>query len=63
MLTSQRVTHAVLTTFQARACSRGCMNNLTFGDDTFGYYETIGASEVEAGLDPLRMEPVVSNAI
>ncbi|KAL6125608.1 hypothetical protein ACLB2K_073664 [Fragaria x ananassa] len=20
----------------------GCMNNLTFGDDTFGYYETIG---------------------
>ncbi|KAE9613462.1 putative 5-oxoprolinase (ATP-hydrolyzing) [Lupinus albus] len=26
----------------ACACSQGCMNNLTFGDDTFGYYETIG---------------------
>ncbi|KAG9444967.1 hypothetical protein H6P81_016307 [Aristolochia fimbriata] len=24
------------------ACSQGCMNNLTFGDKTFGYYETIG---------------------
>lgn len=41
-LTSQRVTDVVLTAFQACACSQGCMNNLTFGDDTFGYYETIG---------------------
>ncbi|KAM0941322.1 putative 5-oxoprolinase (ATP-hydrolyzing) [Dioscorea sansibarensis] len=42
VLTSQRVTDIVLTAFQACACSQGCMNNLTFGDDTFGYYETIG---------------------
>ncbi|XP_004246400.1 5-oxoprolinase 1 [Solanum lycopersicum] len=42
VLTSQRVTDVVLTAFQACACSQGCMNNLTFGDDTFGYYETIG---------------------
>ncbi|GAA0160454.1 hydrolase [Lithospermum erythrorhizon] len=42
VLTSQRVTDVVLTAFQACACSYGCMNNLTFGDDTFGYYETIG---------------------
>ncbi|GAB2285300.1 5-oxoprolinase [Dionaea muscipula] len=42
VLTSQRVTDVVLTAFRACACSQGCMNNLTFGDDTFGYYETIG---------------------
>ncbi|KAL5834710.1 hypothetical protein ACOSQ4_014207 [Xanthoceras sorbifolium] len=42
VLTSQRVTDVVLTAFQACACSQGCMNNLTFGDETFGYYETIG---------------------
>lgn len=42
VLTSQRVTDVVLMAFQACACSQGCMNNLTFGDDTFGYYETIG---------------------
>ncbi|CAN6697646.1 unnamed protein product [Malus baccata var. baccata] len=42
VLTSQRITDVVLTVFQACACSQGCMNNLTFGDNTFGYYETIG---------------------
>ncbi|OAY37713.1 5-oxoprolinase [Manihot esculenta] len=42
VLTSQRVTDVVLTAVQACACSQGCMNNLTFGDNTFGYYETIG---------------------
>ncbi|CAD5166640.1 unnamed protein product [Musa acuminata subsp. malaccensis] len=42
VLTSQRITDVILTAFQACACSQGCMNNLTFGDDTFGYYETIG---------------------
>lgn len=42
VLTSQRITDVVLTALQACACSQGCMNNLTFGDDTFGYYETIG---------------------
>ncbi|KAI3931321.1 hypothetical protein MKX01_040238 [Papaver californicum] len=42
VLTSQRITDVVLTAFQACACSQGCMNNLTFGDDSFGYYETIG---------------------
>ncbi|PON86239.1 Winged helix-turn-helix DNA-binding protein [Trema orientale] len=42
VMTSQRITDVILTAFQACACSQGCMNNLTFGDDTFGYYETIG---------------------
>eukprot|EP00250_Pteridium_aquilinum_P010332 c19307_g1_i1 orf=305-4210(-) len=42
VLTSQRVTDVILSAFHACACSQGCMNNLTFGDNTFGYYETIG---------------------
>ncbi|KAK8950257.1 5-oxoprolinase [Platanthera guangdongensis] len=42
VLTSQRVTDVILTAFQASACSQSCMNNLTFGDNSFGYYETIG---------------------
>lgn len=41
VLTSQRVTDVILTAFGACACSQGCMNNLTFGDNTMGYYETI----------------------
>jgi len=28
--------------FKACAASYGCMNNLTFGNDTISYYETIG---------------------
>eukprot|EP01083_Nonionella_stella_P043070 116238_1 len=41
VLTSQRITDVILKAFRACAASQGCMNNLTFGDDTFGYYETI----------------------
>lgn len=41
VLTSQRVTDVILRAFEACAASQGCMNNLTFGDDTMGYYETI----------------------
>lgn len=49
VLTSQRVTDVVLLAFQACAASQGCMNNLTFGDDTMGYYETIAGG---AGAGP-----------
>jgi 5-oxoprolinase (ATP-hydrolysing) len=41
VLTSQRVVDVVLLAFSACAASQGCMNNLTFGDKDFGYYETI----------------------
>nr|ANM86151.1 5-oxoprolinase [Stygiella incarcerata] len=41
VLTSQRITDVVLKAFGAAAGSQGCMNNFTFGDKTFGYYETI----------------------
>ena len=41
VLTSQRVVDVVLKALKACAASQGCMNNLTFGDKDFGYYETI----------------------
>ena len=49
VLTSQRVTDVVLKAFSACAASQGCMNNLTFGDSSFGYYETIAGG---AGSGP-----------
>lgn len=49
VLTSQRVTDVVLRAFKACAASQGCMNNLTFGDETMGYYETIAGG---AGAGP-----------
>ncbi len=42
VLTSQRLVDVILKSFQAAAASQGCMNNLTFGNQHFGYYETIG---------------------
>lgn len=39
--TSQRVVDALLGALGVAAASQGTMNNLTFGDPTFGYYETI----------------------
>lgn len=49
VLTSQRITDVVLKAFNACAASQGCMNNLTFGNDDFGYYETIAGG---AGAGP-----------
>jgi 5-oxoprolinase (ATP-hydrolysing) len=49
VLTSQRVTDVALSAFNAAAPSQGCMNNLTFGDSSMGYYETIAGG---AGAGP-----------
>ena len=49
VLTSQRVVDVVLKSFGVVAGSQGCMNNLTFGNESFGYYETIGGG---AGAGP-----------
>ena len=49
VLTSQRIVDVVLKAFQMCAASQGCMNNLTLGDDTYGYYETIAGG---AGAGP-----------
>ncbi len=39
--TSQRVVDVLLAAMGRAAASQGTMNNLTFGDGSFGYYETI----------------------
>ena len=39
--TSQRVTDVILGALGLAAASQGTMNNLCFGDGSFGYYETI----------------------
>jgi 5-oxoprolinase (ATP-hydrolysing) len=39
--TSQRVTDVIFGALGLVAASQGTMNNLTFGNDRFGYYETI----------------------
>ncbi len=40
--TSSRVVDVLFGALGLAAASQGTMNNFTFGDDTFGYYETIG---------------------
>lgn len=40
--TSQRLTDLLLKAFGILACSQGTMNNVLFGNENFGYYETIG---------------------
>ena len=39
---SQRLTDTLLKPFKKIACSQGTMNNVLFGNEQFGYYETIG---------------------
>ncbi|HUE13907.1 MAG TPA: hydantoinase B/oxoprolinase family protein [Planctomycetaceae bacterium] len=56
--TSQRVVDALLGALGVAAASQGTMNNLTFGDATFGYYETIcggsGATPDSDGADAVH---------
>ena len=56
--TSQRVVDVLLGALGAAAASQGTMNNLTFGDGTFGYYETIcggsGATPGSPGADAVH---------
>lgn len=49
VLTSQRIVDVVLRAFQVCAASQGCMNNVTFGDESVGYYETVAGG---AGAGP-----------
>jgi len=39
---SQRLVDTLIKAFDLSACSQGTMNNFLFGNDKFGYYETIG---------------------
>jgi 5-oxoprolinase (ATP-hydrolysing) len=56
--TSQRVVDVLLGAFGLAAGSQGTMNNLLFGDGTFGYYETIcggsGATSAADGADAVH---------
>ena len=49
---SQRLVDSLLKGFGLAACSQGTMNNFLFGNDSFGYYETIcgGVGAID-GLD------------
>jgi 5-oxoprolinase (ATP-hydrolysing) len=50
--TSQRVTDVLLGALGLAAASQGTMNNVLFGDESFGYYETIcGGSGATAEAD------------
>lgn len=56
--TSQRIVDVVLGALGIAAASQGTMNNLLFGDATFGYYETIcggsGATADRVGADAVH---------
>lgn len=56
--TSQAVTDALFGAFGAMAASQGTMNNFTFGNDRYQYYETIaggsGAGPGFAGADAVQ---------
>jgi 5-oxoprolinase (ATP-hydrolysing) len=56
--TSQRVVDVLLGALGRAAASQGTMNNLTFGDERFGYYETIaggaGATPGHAGASAVH---------
>jgi 5-oxoprolinase (ATP-hydrolysing) len=56
--TSQRVVDVLLGALRLAAASQGTMNNLLFGDATFGYYETIcggaGATATSDGADAIH---------
>ena len=56
--TSQRVVDVLLGALGLAAASQGTMNNLLFGDATFGYYETIcggsGATPTSPGADAVH---------
>lgn len=50
--TSQRLTDTILKAFGIVACSQGTMNNTLFGNESFGYYETIcGGSGAGEGFN------------
>jgi 5-oxoprolinase (ATP-hydrolysing) len=56
--TSQRVVDLLLAAAGCLAASQGTMNNLSFGDDSYGYYETIaggaGAGATFAGASAVH---------
>ena len=56
--TSQRIVDVLLGSLGVAAASQGTMNNVLMGDETFGYYETIGggsgATASQRGADAIH---------
>jgi len=56
--TSQRIVDVLFGALGLAAASQGTMNNITFGDDRFAYYETLGggagATERQAGASAVH---------
>lgn len=50
--TSQRIVDVILLAFQVCAASQGCMNNITVGDETWGYYETVAGGSGAVRIFP-----------
>ena len=57
--TSQRIVEVILRALEIGAESQGTMNNLLFGNERFGYYETIGggsgATSCSSGVDGIHV--------
>ncbi|TKS87865.1 5-oxoprolinase [Collichthys lucidus] len=49
VLTSQRVVDVIFKAFEVCGASQGCMNNISFGSERVGYYETVAGG---AGAGP-----------
>lgn len=50
--TSQRLVDTLIKALELAACSQGTMNNVLFGNDNFGYYETVcGGAGAGDGFD------------
>lgn len=49
VLTSQRVVDVIFKAFEVCSASQGCMNNISFGSERVGYYETVAGG---AGAGP-----------
>ncbi|XP_056290499.1 5-oxoprolinase isoform X2 [Pseudoliparis swirei] len=49
VLTSQRVVDVIFRAFEVCSASQGCMNNISFGNESIGYYETVAGG---AGAGP-----------
>jgi 5-oxoprolinase (ATP-hydrolysing) len=56
--TSQRLVDTLLAALDLAACSQGTMNNVIFGNERFGYYETVcggaGATALAPGADAVH---------
>lgn len=49
--TSQRIVDVIFKAFKTVAASQGCMNNITFGQEDWGYYETVAGGAGAVSLN------------